>query len=96
MIFLSFWHLITSTSNWFYGIVSGWLGDIGLLTGIIIYYKKHNCHVKGCPRIGKLPVAGTPYITCKSHHPTAVNQDITHEHILAAHKGAINDKTRSA
>lgn len=55
----------------YYNAWSGILSDIGevtILTGILLAYRHHNCHVKGCPRLGK-PVEGTPYVACPRHHP---------------------------
>jgi hypothetical protein len=34
-----------------------------------VVYRKLNCHAKGCWRIGLHHVEGTPYITCRHHHP---------------------------
>jgi hypothetical protein len=41
-------------------------GVFGLVAGA---YYKHNCHVQGCPRIGRHHVEGTPYVVCTRHHP---------------------------
>ena len=38
------------------------VGEVAIFGGVIGIYRKHNCHVKGCPRIGKHPVEGTPYV----------------------------------
>ena len=49
---------------------SGWVSDIGeitLIAAIFGLYHKHNCHEKGCIRIGKHIFDGTPY--CTKHHP---------------------------
>jgi hypothetical protein len=47
-------------------------------------YRKLNCHQDRCWRIGKHKVDGTPYITCKKHHP-AIPAKITADHIATAH-----------
>jgi hypothetical protein len=49
-----------------FGSVFPW--SLGIVTGIFLAYRHHNCHVKGCPRLGK-PVEGTPYLACPAHHP---------------------------
>lgn len=54
-----------------YGFWSGFGGSIPdflILGSIITVYRHHNCHVKGCLRLGK-PVDGTPYLACPQHHP---------------------------
>jgi hypothetical protein len=55
----------------YYGFWSGFGSDIAevtLIAGVVAAYRHHNCHVKGCPRLGK-PVDGTPYLACPRHHP---------------------------
>lgn len=77
MIIIHFWWLITSTTNWFYGIVSGWLGDVVLLGAIAKWYQLHKC--KKCWRLSKHDVQGTHYKTCHHHLPD-------HDKIRAEHK----------
>ena len=69
-----------------YNIVSGPLADITLLGAGIAIYRKHNCHAKGCWRLGRHPVEGTSYITCQKHHPRPSNP--TAEQIAAEHHAA--------
>jgi len=71
-----------------YGFWSGFgsdLGEIAIIGGLISIYRRHNCHVKGCWRIGKHPVEGTTYVVCRQHHPDAAP---THQEVLAAHRAA--------
>lgn len=62
------------SSNW-YAFWSGIAGDVGsfvVLFGVVGLLRKHNCHVKGCHRVGRLVVHhenGT-YTVCAKHHPT--------------------------
>lgn len=63
-------------SNFFY---------IGILYTI---YRKINCHVSSCHRIGLHHVQGTPYVVCKLHHPAIANKRITFHHIFLAHRKA--------
>jgi hypothetical protein len=61
-----------NTSGIWYGFWSGFgsdLGEIALIGAVIGAYHKHNCHVKGCWRIGKLKVPNTEYVVCRVHHP---------------------------
>jgi hypothetical protein len=68
-----------------YNFISGPLADVTLLGGAYAILRRHNCHAKGCWRIGRHKVPGTDYITCRKHHPhtTPTAQDI-----LAAHEAA--------
>lgn len=56
-----------------YNFVSGPLADITLATGfgswIIVFLRKHNCHVHGCWRLewAAHPEHGHP--VCRRHHP---------------------------
>lgn len=80
VLVICFW---TDSAQWFlrytgtengttwYGFWSGFGGSIPdflILGSIITVYRHHNCHVKGCVRLGK-PVEGTPYLACPIHHP---------------------------
>lgn len=83
------WFLTVTGSNnpsgtW-YGWWSGFCGDLGLFAGITILYKKVNCHIDGCRRIGLHHVEGTPYIVCRKHHPQTPDK-VTVEHVHAMHK----------
>jgi hypothetical protein len=62
--------------------ISGPLADITLLGGAYAILRRHNCHVRGCPRIGRHPVAGTTYVVCRKHHP---DESPTAEQVVAAH-----------
>lgn len=48
---------------------SGICGDLSLFGAALVIVRKHNCHVKSCPRIGRHPVEGTTYVVCRHHHP---------------------------
>lgn len=75
--FAALWHWVevhTGTVNEsgpYYGFWSGFGSDIAELAivgGIVQMVRHHNCHVKGCLRLGR-PVSGTPYVACPKHHP---------------------------
>jgi hypothetical protein len=68
-----------------YNFISGPLADITLLGGVYAILRRHNCHVKGCWRIGRHRVTGTDYVVCRHHHP---DPPVTAEHVLAAHEEA--------
>ena len=66
-------HLGTDNlSGGYYGFWSGFGSDISELAivgGLISLARTHNCHVKGCWRIGKHPTADGLYKFCSLHHP---------------------------
>lgn len=89
------WHWllqVTGTANeqghW-YAFWSGFgsdIGEVAIIGGLLSVYRKHNCHDKGCWRIGRHVVDGTP--RCNRHHlaareaaaaaaPAAVQDDIS-------------------
>lgn len=94
---------MTSVQHWvshFFGLDNGagpfylwWsgmganFGELTVVAAVGGIYFRHNCHVKGCWRVGRHPVDGTPYITCRRHHPTVPGQ-VTAEHVADAHAEA--------
>jgi hypothetical protein len=59
------------SGNW-YGFWSGFgsdLGELAIVGALVAMVRKHVCHVKGCWRIGRLPIEGTSWIVCRKHHP---------------------------
>jgi len=79
-----------------YNFISGPLADITLLGGAYALLRHHNCHAKGCWRIGRRPVEGTAYVVCKKHHPRAqpTAEQIHDEH--AEHHRWIAERRRVA
>jgi len=76
----------------YYAFWSGFGSDVGeatIVVGIVAAWRHHNCHVKGCPRLGR-PVPGTPYIACPRHHPNhaGTKRGVSLETILRAHESA--------
>lgn len=69
--------MIQHAFDWFalrgdgYQFWSGFGSDFGeatLLFGVYVIWRRHNCHVKGCPRIiWKTNDAG--HAVCRKHHP---------------------------
>jgi len=60
---------IDNLSGPWYGFWSGIFGDASILAMPALLLRRHNCHVKGCPRIGRHPVDGTTWTVCRRHHP---------------------------
>ncbi len=59
-----------------YNFWSGFGSDIAevtIIAGLVAVYRKHNCHVARCWRIGRYPftdeATGTAYLLCRRHHP---------------------------
>jgi hypothetical protein len=82
-----------------YGFWSGFGGaipDFLILGSIITVYRHHNCHVKGCPRLGK-PVEGTPYLACPVHHPAhhGDKRSVSADVINLAHKAHLEHDAKS-
>jgi hypothetical protein len=83
-------HFYGSTSQW-YNFWSGFGSDLAEFTiviAVIAAYRKHNCHVKGCWRLQRHPVEGTPYIVCRRHHPTIATEAPTAAQVRDAHRAA--------
>jgi hypothetical protein len=71
----------------YYGFWSGFgsdLGEVTILGAVVATARHHNCHVKGCWRLGKHQVAGGQFKVCPVHHP-AIGQNVTAEDVQAAH-----------
>jgi hypothetical protein len=79
-----------------YNFISGPLADITLLGGGYALLRHHNCHAKGCWRIGRRPVDGTSYVVCKKHHPRPqpTAEQIHAEH--AEHHRSVQEARRVA
>lgn len=77
--------------NWWSGPGSD-LGEVTLIGAVLgstaMAFRKINCHAKGCPRIGKHAVEGTPYHVCAKHHPDVPDGGASVEHIHAHHARA--------
>ena len=85
--------ILNAGPDHYYNFWSGIGSDLGEATlisavGIGVYtgVRKVNCHTKGCWRIGKHPLDGTPYVLCRHHHPHVPSRGATHEHILEQHR----------
>lgn len=90
----------TEGGNTWYGFWSGFGGSIPdflILGSIITVYRHHNCHVKGCLRLGK-PVDGTPYLACPIHHPAheGNKRSVSKEVIALAHRAHLTREEGAA
>jgi hypothetical protein len=67
----------------FWGGIGSCLSEFAIL-GLV--WRRINCHAKGCLRIGMHHVEGTPYTTCRKHHPVHPGSDaLTAEQIAEVH-----------
>ena len=69
---------------WWSGIGSD-LGEVAMIGAAWTLARKHNCHVKGCWRLGKHDLEGTPYCLCAKHHPDVPADGVNPIHIKTAH-----------
>ncbi len=75
----------------FWGGIGSCLSEFAIL-GLV--WRKVNCHAKGCLRVGLHKVDGTPYITCKKHHPVHPDSHaLTAEQIAEVHRAAISARS---
>lgn len=78
---------IDDASGPWYAFWSGFGSDLTLFTGLVAvvwsFWRRHNCHVRGCLRLGRHPVEGTSYVVCRFHHP---HGEPNHADVLAAHR----------
>lgn len=85
---------VDNLSGPWYGFWSGIGSDLseiaGLLTVAWIFYRRHNCHVHGCWRIGRHSVEGTPHVVCR-RHGVGLPEQITPDHIAEAQRLAGKD-----
>jgi len=64
------------------------LGEAAIIGALFAGYKRHTCHVdhpRFCWRLGTHPVEGTPYRTCRRHHPSVPDR-VSAEHIARSYK----------
>jgi hypothetical protein len=71
---LSHWLGLDDASGPIYSFYSGVgadLSELAVIGGLVGMYRRHNCHVHRCWRVGRHPVAvdGTTWTVCRRHHP---------------------------
>ncbi len=65
---------------------SGIVGDLALLGAVGLIWRRFNCHVKGCPRVGLRKVPEDDHVVCHKHHP---EPSPTHAELVEAHRRGI-------
>ena len=51
---------------------SGMFSNLTIFAAVIVFYRKHNCHVHRCWRIGShkaVDANGVEHVVCPVHHP---------------------------
>lgn len=76
---------LTNASGEPYLFWSGIGSDLAYLSIFALAYRRLNCHQDGCRRIGTHRVEGTPFVTCRKHHPGIPGGRVTAERIRLAH-----------
>jgi hypothetical protein len=62
-------HPLVGRGYQFWSGIGGGFMDLALCGWLYAFLRKHNCHTKGCWRIGRHVVEGTPFVVCRKHHP---------------------------
>lgn len=69
--FLTFLGTTNGGGRW-YLWWSGMFGNLTIFAAVALFYRRHNCHIHGCWRLGRhtsVDVNGVEYLVCKRHHP---------------------------
>jgi len=69
--FLTFLGVTNGSGRW-YLWWSGFFANVTIFTAVIVFYRRHNCRVHGCPRLGSHPAVdekGVQHVVCRHHHP---------------------------
>ncbi len=53
----------------FWGGIGSDVGEVTVLGGFLMIYRKHECHVPHCHRLSWHPHPETGHPVCKKHHP---------------------------
>ena len=82
-----------SGSGYWYNFWSGFgsdIGEVAIIGGLVQIYRQHNCHVKGCARLGKheYDMDGTKFKLCRKHHPAIDAKHRVTADEFAAHHAA--------
>lgn len=48
---------------------SQFLSGFGIFSGLVMLYRRHNCHIRRCWRLQWRVVQGTDHVVCRRHHP---------------------------
>jgi hypothetical protein len=61
-------HPLVGRGYQFWSGIGSDLGEVAIIGGVLAVVRRHNCHVKGCPKlIWRRTAAGDS--VCRHHHP---------------------------
>ncbi|MCW2543934.1 MAG: ybjD [Frankiales bacterium] len=66
---------------------SGMFGNITIFAALVMLYRRHNCHIHRCWRIGRhtaVDANGVEHVVCKTHHPDLGKGHQLHPHHLVS------------
>lgn len=93
---MSFSHFLGFDGQEWYSFWSGVGADLGqvvLLGGAVAFYRKHECHVRGCHRLGRQRIAGKQWVVCHKHHPDGdATVDKINEHVRSRSAASAEDR----
>lgn len=85
--FLTFLGITNGSGRW-YLLWSGIFADVTIFGAVGIFYRKHNCHIHGCLRVGShraVDANGVEHIVCRRHHPDlGAGHQLRPEHLLGS------------
>ena len=62
----------TNGSGRWYLWWSGMFGNLTIFAAILLFYRKHNCHIHRCWRLGRytaVDATDMEHVVCRHHHP---------------------------
>jgi len=87
--FLTFLGTTNGSGRW-YLWWSGMFGNLTIFAGILLFYRKHVCHIHRCPRFGTHRATdqdGVEHVVCRRHHPDLGAGHRLLPHHLVARRG---------
>ncbi|MBO0841972.1 MAG: hypothetical protein J2O46_02215 [Nocardioides sp.] len=94
---MSLLHILGTDGHEWYNFWSGMGADLGELVfvgGAVAMYRKHECHVKGCHRLGRQKINGKEWVVCHKHHPDGhATVEKINEHVRSQAGVADRDRT---
>ena len=88
--FLTFLGTVNGGGRW-YLWWSGMFANLTIFAAVIVFYRKHNCHVHSCWRLGShraVDESGVEHVVCRRHHPDLGRGHRLHaEHLVAMGSG---------
>jgi hypothetical protein len=74
---------VDNASGYWYAWWSGIVGDLSILSIPVVLLRKHQCVVRGCPRLGRHETGGG-HLVCARHAPDGAPSA---EDVRIAHEG---------